>query len=263
MGETLNNFNARKVFFLYPHVPKGNTLIKNIVYREYEAYSVNSHRTVLELFNEYKDSFLFVNLDFKMNYNDWALYMSSIMDDPEKNEVKIGALTEDNIEILSNPMGKLDNFSLHCGCVDLSNDLDECTNYISEKLEDYNAKGRRKYIRAKCSDTYHATFSVKIGKEIHKGYIHDISSAGMACTFDNEIDLPANTFLEDIQLRLLGNILMASGKVIFTRDQDEAVYVIMFDYRKTYKVRNKILNFIHEVLQREMQKKIEEIERNL
>lgn len=255
----MNDFDALKVFFLYPHVPGGLDIVRNIVFNEYEAYSIGNHYAMLELTRQYNNSMLFVNPDYKMKPDDWSLYMKSIAEDPETYDVKLGVLTERNDE------GKADNlfkdFMLQCGFIDLNEGVESCTECILKKLEEYQAKGRRKYLRVKCSERHEASFSVKYGSQIYQGEIHDISSAGIACTFSDDIEIIADTYLDDLQLRLMGKILRVSGKVFSSRKADDIVHVILFDYRKTYKEKQKIHNFIFNSLQRDMQKRVENLAR--
>ncbi len=254
----MDNFDAAKIFFIYPHIPKGETVIKNIVFNEYEAYKINSHYTIFELLKEFKNPFLFINIDQKMSLNDWSLYMKYISDELEKKDVKFGALTEEIKEIDEHITSN--EINLSGGFIDLNSGVDKCTDYILQKLEEHNAKGRRKYIRAKCHEKFHAKFTTRIEGKVQKGYIRDISSAGMACYFDNNIKVPVNTYLDDLQLRLNGGILNISGKVSALQDADRLAHIILFDYRKTFKEKIKLMTFIHSALQMEMQKKIETIE---
>ena len=261
MDKSNNLLEGKKTFFLYPHIPQGEQIIKNIIRNECEAYQINNHISAINLLDEFNNSLLFINVDSKLKHHDWALYMKSIIENPATDEIKIGAVTADeNDQILQSHISELD---IPCGCINIADKLEKCTDSIIKILEEQNARGRRKYLRAHCDNIHEASLSIKFDKEILQGHVHDISSAGMACIINDNIELQRDAYLDDILLNLKGNISKVAGKIAGVRKiESNDLYVIMFDYRKTYRERNKIHDFIYYTLQQQMLIKIKEIEKN-
>jgi hypothetical protein len=166
--------------------------------------------------------------------------------DQTKN-VRIGILSYNADKSLTEKY--LMDLMVPCGFIRLSLGAKETTNIILKVLEVNEAKGRRKYIRAKCSDLTINSFNVKIGNLTRKGKIKDISSVGMACVFDDRLTFELKTRLDDIQLNLKGLICNVTGIIAGIRTETETVYLVMFDPNMTDATREKISNFIFKCLQ--------------
>ncbi|MDY6935661.1 MAG: hypothetical protein SVZ03_15745 [Spirochaetota bacterium] len=259
MNISTNIIEGKKTFFLYPHIPQGKHIIKYLIKNEYEAYPLNNHLSAINLFDEFSNSILYVNIDFKLNHHDWMLYIESILENPTTDTIIAGVITTNgNDEFLQTD---LSNLNIPGGYICIDNGLDKCTNSIINILNSQNARGRRKYLRVKCKNIYKALFSIKLGKDLFQGRVVDISSAGMLCMFNHNIELSSGIYLNDILLNLKGYISKVAGQIAGERKIDgNDLYVIMFDYRKTYKERDKIHDFIYNILEQQMSAKIKEIE---
>ena len=131
---------------------------------------------------------------------------------------------------------------------------------IYNALMKNSVKGRRKYLRAACQDSGKATFNISFKGTAYSGRIIDISSVGMACSFDDErIVLNAGDMLPDIQLRLLGKITTVGGKIAGMRQDVQRIFVIIFDERTPYLAKEKIYSFIHYSMNHNMEKTLKEL----
>jgi hypothetical protein len=79
----------------------------------------------------------------------------------------------------------------------------------------------------------------------------DISSAGIAAKIPNFIDLPSNSVLHNIQLKLHGALLMVDGILMGKRRDDKDVWIIIFDPSKMQSDSKLIIHrFIKQCLQK-------------
>ena len=248
---------GRKVFFLHPHPVIGEELLASILESEYEVYLVKDHLRLLNLLREYPDSVLFLNIDAEVKGVKWADYARSIVSSPETKQVRLGVLShgEDREAI----QVYLDELAVPCGFIVLRAGIENSKRSLLSALKDVQAIGQRKSVRARCGAGSLASFNVKYGARYHPGSIRDISSAGFAGSFGSGLRLETETHLTDIQLRLRGRLIRVSAVVALKRESEEGteVYVFLFDKEVTTETKLKLRLFIHELLQSEMEKRME------
>lgn len=248
------NIFGKKVLFLNPHSVIQKDLIEEIIKYEYEVYIVNDHRKAIRIIEKYNNSILFINIDSMLKEKEWEEYVRNIMSNPVTSKVMIGILSyNENPQLIEKYVMQL---MVPCGYIVLKLGLAESLEIILKVLETAEAKGRRKFVRAKCADSLNVGFNAKIRGKIFEGSINDISSAGMCCTFNDpdlnfNKELPVGLYLRDIQLKLKGIIVMVEGKIVAVRKLDKIYYVIMFENIDMIK-RNKIQLFIHNFLQEKL-----------
>ncbi|HUV08292.1 MAG TPA: PilZ domain-containing protein [Spirochaetia bacterium] len=243
---------GKKVFFIYPHSVIQKKLISNIIEHEYEVYLLEDHRKALRVLEVYNDSILFVNIDKGLREKEWEKYVRGIMSSEATKNARIGIVTYDENKALAEKY--LMELMVPCGFIRLKIGVEESTRIILKTLEANEAKGRRRFVRAVCRGSNRATFNIKIRNKIITGLIIDISSAGMACSFDGEINLKVGTPFNDLQLRLKGSLCRLSGRVAGFIEADTQHYVIMFDENLDQHTRAKIRSFIFSVLHEEINK---------
>ena len=83
------------------------------------------------------------------------------------------------------------------------------------------------------------------------GSIIDISSVGMACTFDTGIALKVGTVLSDMQLKLRAALCKTSGKLVGFHSEAEKRFVILF-HDMPARDKQKIHQFVYNKLQEEI-----------
>ncbi len=245
---------GKKVFFLYPQSVIQKEMAIMFIRNEYEAYLLYDHKKALGLLRRNNDSILFVNIDEVLKEKEWEDYIRGIMTNEDTKNVRIGILSYNSDKALAAKY--LMELMVPCGFIRLSLGVKESASIILKALEANEAKGRRKYIRAKCSDISINSFNVKHRTATHKGRIRDISSVGMACVFDEQVSFELKTRLDDIQLNLKGLICNVSGVIAGIRTEHEPVYLVMFDQKMAEATKEKIGNFIFKCLQDSLAKEI-------
>lgn len=252
-----NDFEAKKVFFLYPHSVIQQELVKELVSNEFEVYLVTDHQKLRILISEYEQPIVFVNIDEHMGQDEWQDYIEELMN-ADDNTAQIGIVTYNEDPDLAQHY--LMELMIPCGFIKLKIGLEQSKEIILKTLEANEAKGRRKYLRMDCWEYKNTEFNVNIQGRLCTGKIKDISSVGMAFVFDDDMSLPKNTMISDIQLKLKGKIARVSGPMIGARVTPEGiVMVLIFDKRTEPVTRTRIHTFIYEALQEQIQLKLRSI----
>lgn len=250
---------GKKVFFLYPHSVIKDELIKLIIHYEYEVYLTNKHEKMVALLSRYPDSVIFINIDEELKETEWEEYIRGLMKNPATKTVKIGIMSYDNNPDLKKKY--LMDIMVSCGFINLKLGLKESATIILKTLEANEVKGRRKYVRIRCTDKNPATFNAKIQDRLQEGIIIDISSVGMACRFNSHsVQLLPKQSINDIQLRLRGAICKAGGTIIGTRIQEgQTIYVLLFEKNLAPESKSKIQQFIYNSLQNQIDRELKDL----
>ena len=249
--------DAKKVFFLYFPPEVEDNLIKKIASHEYEVYHISeSFEPFVDIIRENPRSIIFSycnNIPPKVRWED----QFGMLNDCFGHEgIKISSWRlEDklirNVDDLSNFKTDLPNIDAKLGYPYLQS-------ILLDFLKRHEARGRRTFVRVQCIDEYSASFSIKKGNSISAGSILDISTIAMACSFAAPVNLPNNYYIEDLQLRLAGQIANLSGTVFSRREfQGKTVYVVLFDVKKKPEVRIWLSEYIYNCLQKRIRINIE------
>ncbi|HDQ14323.1 MAG TPA: PilZ domain-containing protein [Sediminispirochaeta sp.] len=249
---------GRKIFFLYPHSVIQEELVEHIIRNEYEVYLVNDHQRLIPILQKYPDSILFINIDERMKEPDWERYIKSLMNSEKTKGVQIGILTYNEDKELARKY--LMDLMVPGGYIQLKLGLKESTKIILKTLQVHEAKGKRRFVRARCSANIPTEFNVELFGKMHDGYVHDISTAGMACRFRQDIDLPVKTELNRMQLKLRSRIVMVSGIIAGRRNTEEGtIYVVIFTDYISSQAKDRISNFVYYTLQAELKKEMDKV----
>ena len=240
---------GRKVFFLYPHSVIQNDMLRILINHEYEVYSIDDHHKMMNLSKRYPESILFINIDEKLNENEWEGYIKTLLNDNQSIS-RIGILTYNKDQELAQKY--LMEMMLPCGFIVLSLSLEHSAATILKTLMVNEAKGRRKFLRAAGFNYSSTKLNFKFNDHIYDGNITDISIAGMAITVNAEIILPLNEILSDIQLQLKGIICRVTGIVAAHRNAKNGSCIILFKKLDENSV-NKIHHFIYSNLQQQLE----------
>lgn len=241
---------GKKVLILYPQSVIKEEMLHLLTATEYEVALLHDAQKALRVLHKYPNSILFINLEEGMKEPEWKTYITKIMENEKTKDVRIGILTYNADPVLKKKY--LMDIGVHCGFVTLKHGLRESFKIIVHTLEANEAKGRRKYVRATCSAKDKATFNVKYGGDYLTGSILDISSVGMACTFDKPQNLKLGQDLDDIQLKLRAVLCRAKGKLVGINNEKGDRLVVLFSKKISPRERHKIHQFVHDRLQEEI-----------
>ncbi len=239
---------GKKVFILYPQSVIQKELIDILIDKEYEIYRIEDYRLLPVINRTYNNAIVFINIDEKLSIEEWAGIIKSYTVNPSGNDIKIGIISYNSDKKITEKF--LMDLRVPCGFVRLKLGLDDSLNIMLSAFKANEVKGKRKYIRASFNNKY-SRFYYKHYNNLKTGYINDISSVGMTIVFDNPTELPKNSLLENLQLRIKGRNLIVSGVIIGSRQltNNTTIYVVLFDQTVEEDTKSKIRSIIHKTLE--------------
>ncbi len=242
---------GKKVFFLYPHSVIQDELIDTLLAQEYEVYFLKDHQMALRLFVKYPNSVCYINIDEGLSEKEWERYILGIHEKPETASTLVGVLSYSKDPELAQKY--LMEIQIPCGFVHLKQGVREAAAIISKVLDANEVRGRRKYVRAKCEDDALSQLNLRYANTMYTGNIIDISSVGMACSFDQEVSIPQKVILPDIQLMRRGLVGKVQGIVSGAANGGKR-YVILFHPSTEHEAKEKIRRYIHLKLQQDIER---------
>jgi hypothetical protein len=218
---------GKKIFFLYPP-PVLSEVAEELAKNEFEVYLVNDHRRLRALLAANGESILFVNIDKVPEGTHWETFVREILEDSSCRDVGVGVMTMNDI----NPENRekyVMQLQVPCGYVVLKLGTNQTIDILKRTLDANEAKGKRKHVRAKCPPGA-GQCNVEIDGQMAYAEILDISSVGMAVSFEGGISLRAGTVLEKIAVHVRGTRLLVDGFVATQRPGEDGslVSVVMF-----------------------------------
>ena len=241
------DLSGRRVFLVNPPSVVGEQLLAALLKAEYEVYVISDPRRALKAFAEYKDSIVFVNIDSDLSETEWKEYVRDLIAGSAGSDLRVGILSYNPDPELADAY--LMQIGVQCGFVQLKLGANESTEIMLKALEANEARGRRKYVRARCGDDHRVSLNVDVNGRLYDGSILDISSVGMAVSFADATRFQAKTLLQGIQLRLRAVLVRLDGVVLGNRDDDENVLVVIFKHSRDGKSKRQIRDYIHLALQ--------------
>lgn len=238
---------GRKVFLLNPPSVVGEDLIHAILAAEYELYVVKDPKRALRVFRRFPDSIVFLNIDSEMSEPEWEQYVRRLLDDKIFADLRVGILSYNSDSGLIEKY--LMQIGVQCGFVRLKLGAQESTKIMLRMLEANEARGRRRYVRARTAEDRKVGFNVEVGGHRYEGRILDISSVGMAVRFSEAVSFEPKSSLPGIQLRLRATLVRVDGVLLGRREDDRSIYVIIFREAADSKARRQIREYIHRSLQ--------------
>jgi PilZ domain-containing protein len=245
-----HEITGRKVFILNPHSVVTDELVEMLLAAEYEVYLLKDREKALRVFHQFPDSVLFINVDSGAKDDIWEAYVRKMIEDPKLKTIRIGILSYNPSAELARKY--LIDIGVPCGFVRLRLGVTESARIMLKALKANEAKGRRKYVRVQVGQDKHAGFNVTYGGSILEGTILDISAVGMAAKFHTEVDIPPNSRIPELQLRLRTSLVRVTGIILNRRTDDKSVYVLLFEHSVETKARHQIRMYIHNRLQEEV-----------
>ncbi len=223
-----NPLFGRKIFFINPSFLIENYLIDYLRKNEYETYIIRDYRKAKNVLAAYPDSMCFIDIDVDFTYSEWYNYMKSFSLTPALKGIYLGIVTqkagwEDKDKFLF-------NIRLPGGFNQITKKEIVLENFA--KILDLNgAKGRRKYLRLDTRGEKDVNGYMTAEKKIFALNIKDLSSAGFAITYRQELTrfFQKNTLVRDICISA-GRKSMVCSCIVFNtqlNDDGSAMSVLM------------------------------------
>jgi hypothetical protein len=249
------DITGKKVFFLYPTALVQNEMATELIQQELEVYIARDQGKLRRILRRYPDSVVLICIDNGLPEKEWDAWIRGVMNDPPTAAISIGVLSGENDGILINKY--LNDIQVKCGYVVTRLDIKSAITQVLTNLKAVDAWGRRKFLRAGTDNDTNIRINMPHNGEFIKGYIKDISVAGLSCYFEFDPQLGKNSLVSNIQIKLQSVLLKVEGIVFGSRmDGLAKIYVIIFTQRTDPSVRVKIRKFVQSLLQAKMDREM-------
>lgn len=239
----LSDLLGKKIFFLHPSAVIQNEIIFELIQQEFETYVVRDQNGMIRLLKHYPDSLIFADIDEGLSEPDWEAWIRNVMADPALPDVKVGVVSAKNDEALMRKY--IASVKVQGGYTVIKSDINKAIRQLLEILHAFDAKGRRRFLRATSENEALTTLNIPHNNTYINGVIKDISSTGLSCTFAEDPNLEKNSLCQDIQIKLQSALLKLEGIVFGSRmDGLNKIYVVVFTQRIDPSVRVKIRKYI-------------------
>ena len=219
--------SGKKIFLLYPHSVIRDDMLDFLIMEGFETYTLADEKQAVKLLIKFPGSIMFINIDEGLREKEWEAYIRSIQQSPKTKDCRLGIMSYNQDRELMRKY--LMDIAIPCGYIQLKLGFHESTKIIISALEANEARGRRKCLRADCHEDLSASLNFKAATgEMYHGKLLDISSSGVAVKFDKYVDLPANSLLHNVQLRLRGGLVMTDMIFMGQRKGDNHTYIMLF-----------------------------------
>ncbi len=177
-----NNTFGRKVFFINSSRQINSNIVDYLRNEEYETYVIDDYKSAKTYLRMNPDSICFFYIDTQLSKNGWFNFIKSFEEDEILKSQYIGVVTE---KIDNKTRDKyLSGLNIRSGLITLDESIENILGGILSTLEALNAKGRRKYVRAKITIDKDSYILWTVNNKMFKFPLLDISSVGMA------VDIP-------------------------------------------------------------------------
>lgn len=239
---------GRKIFFLNPSFVVENYIIDYLKKNEYEVYILTDFRKAKGVLSANEDSMCFVNIDSEMPYAHWFNFMKSFSLSDNLKTIYLGVISEkagweDKDKFMM-------NIRLPGGFHLIERKTPKLLEDFTKVLDVNGAKGRRKFLRLDTRNEHDVSGYLAAGGKLFALTIRDISSAGFAVIYKQNI---VNLFQKNTLLRNLnisaGRKSMVCSCIVFNTQLNEdgtAMSVLMLTNENPESTRTYIRNYIFE-----------------
>jgi hypothetical protein len=251
MSDAAEHIFSKKIFFLFAPEDAENAIIRPVAAHEFEVYAFSPEDTeqYLDALEKFPGSVVFAFMYHNEENTVWDERFKKLTAADSCLQLSVTTWIIDSGYITLNT--ERSNFTPHTSRIDRADGPQSTVNHIVTILETLNARGDRKHLRAMCGESLQAHFSIKRLEHTYTGTVLDISSFGMACVFNKDIELKIHLFIDDLQLRLVGQSFAVAGSILSKRVIGEkTVYIIVFDFLNDPDALPAVRNFVYDMLQR-------------
>ena len=238
-------------------------LIEKLRQNEYEAYILRDIKKVKSVLAKFPTSMCFINIDEIFSYSAWFNFMKSFQDSQEISGIYLGILSD------SATWEDKDKFLMNIKLPGGFNQFDKTENFLNNfmKILDLNgAKGRRKYIRLDTRGLNDVSGYMNSDGKLYALNIKDLSSAGFAVTYRQELMalFQKNTLIRNLSLTVGRKTMICSCIVFNTQANPDgtAMSVLMLTNENPEETKVYIRNFIFEKFSLQMEGILENVEKD-
>ncbi len=250
---------GRKIFYLFPQGNFHQSVVQHIIREEYEVYTLSDYKRGLPLIFQYNGAIIFLNLDGVEKDQKFIYAVRDFCRQSSNRSIDLFLVTHDaeKQQWAEKYVKQLEN----CTVVVIENSVDEFKVHLDSILNNLQAQGQRKYVRfgSNSEQLTRVTFYRK--EKLHKGSLHDVSSAGLSFTLDDEHPLSLRSKLQNITIDLGYTIDGLSGTVTIKRrlPDNRVLHVLLFEKNMEDETKEHLRFVIHASLQRQFMARLEQV----
>ncbi len=250
---------GRKIFYLFPQGNFHQSIVQHIIREEYEVYTLSDYKRGLPLIFQYNGAIIFLNLDGVAKDQKLIYAVRDFCRQSSNRSIDLFLLTHDaeKQKWAEKHMNQIEN----CSVIEIENTVDEFKVHLDSILNNLQAQGQRKYVRfgSNSEQLTRATFYRK--EKLYKGTLHDVSSAGLSFTLEDEHPLSLRSKLQNITIDLGYSIDGLSGTVTIKRrlPDNRVLHVLLFDKNMEEETKEHLRFVIHASLQRQFMTRLEQV----
>ncbi|MDR1787424.1 MAG: pilus assembly protein PilZ [Treponema sp.] len=241
---------GRQIFFLYPSALIENQIVKELVHLDFEVYIVRDIEGFVTLLKKHPRPVILINLDEGLREKEWQKQIQTITGDAEIVSPEIGVFTANGDNAARGFYQK--KLGLRCGYITINSDCVVPVKQLLETFKTLDVKGGRKYLNLNVENE-HITVNMPMYGGYINGIVRDLSVKGFSCTFEKAPLIQKNALLQDLQIKLQGQLLKAEGIALgVCREGNQRRHLIVFTQRINPEVKTKIRLFIQQTLQEKL-----------
>jgi len=250
---------GRKLFYLFPQGNFHQSVVQHIIREEYEIYTLSDYKRGLPLIFQYNGAIIFINLDAVPGDTKLITTIRDFSRQSSNRSIDLFLITHSNEtkKWAEKYLTQVDN----CSALVAEEAVEEFTSQLDSVLSNLNAQGQRKYVRfgSNSNQITHLSF---YRKEVRfKAFLHDVSTAGLSFTLEEEHPLSMRSKLTDITIDLGYTIEGLTGNITIKRrlPNNKILHVLLFDKTMDDKIKEQLRFVIHASLQRQFTARMEQV----
>ncbi len=241
---------GRKVFFIMPGISLESQILDRLRLMEYEVYVIDDYHKAKPILRKNPDSICYVCINDKLTLMGWHKFMKSFEDESVFSPLDMGIISHYITEDKRNEF--LNELQYDAGFIVQDKVGDAVLHEIIKNLDNLQAKGIRKYVRASCINEQQADLLWIKDNRMFKLKIIDISSVGVAAKLSsNQANaIYINQIVEACTLNIRTDQILVDIKITAVKSAgDFLLVVIMFNSSTPAQSVAKIRHYIAENLQ--------------
>lgn len=245
---------GRKIFFLNPAYSVKTDSITKLQKQEYEVYTIENYREAKPLLRKNPNSILFINVDAQLSLPAWFNFIRSLDREDSLATILVAVISE---RIKPSDTAIFNRHAhLASDVIEFYEGIESVTEKIFKVVEDYNAKGKRQYVRASLSYDKDATMFWNHGSKMHQLKLLDISSVGMAVkcpqVLENQI-IAKNFLLQDVTMRLGPRQVVIEAVIYGIKQTPEGtIWILLLLPSTAPSIKDEIRNYVSKTIEERM-----------
>ena len=252
---------GRKVFFIMPGISLESQLLDRLRLLEYEVYVIDDYRKAKPILRKNPDSICYVCINDKLTLMGWHKFMKSFEDEGVFSPLDMGVISHHLSEEKREEF--LNELQYDAGFIVQDKTSEYLLHEIIKNLDNLQAKGIRKYVRASCVAEPQADLLWIKDNRMFKLKIIDISSVGIAAKLSNSQanSVYINQIVEACTINLRTEQIIVDIKITAIKAAgDFLLVVIMFNSSTPADSVNKIRHYIATNLQETIDSSIKPVD---